>query len=153
MLSHISMFFGHSIFLFLLSARWPIPGLQHLSIEKCQSFSFDTSTCSSNLLMLSELMSTPWRWSCFITSKDVQQLVRNSQADCLEFSVGVVTDSTVRGHSARRDHRGKERGCRGEKLFKIHQMCLKDISFLELFFYKDYVALDVFYCNALANLK
>ena len=48
---------------------------------------------------------------------------------------------------------GRRGGCRGEKLFKIYQMCLKDISFLQLYFYKDYVALDVFYCNALANLK
>ena len=63
----------------------------------------------------------------------------------------VVTDSTVRGHSARRDHRGKGRGgCPAEKLLKTDQMTTNvilntgsHIIIVTTSFHKHQVNLDV----------
>ena len=122
MLSHIfPLSFSHSSFLFLLSAFWRISVLLHLLIEKRQSLSFDTITCCTNLPI-----STSWRLTCFITTKDVQQLVRNSQADCLDLSDGgdgFHGAGTLRSPRSPREGEGRVGGdAGGEKLLKTDQM-------------------------------
>ena len=120
MLSHIPLLFFNHLSLLSFCSILLLPHLLSLS--------FDTITCFINLLMQIGPMRTSWRRVCFVTSKDVQQVVRNSQADCLDSSVGVVTDSTVRGHSARRDHRGKEGDAGDEKLLKSDKTDRKSSS-------------------------
>ena len=119
MLSHIfPLSFSHSSFLFLLSA---FSVLLHLLIEKRQFLSFDTITCCTNLPI-----STSWRLTCFITTKDVQQLVRNSQADCLDLSDGgdgFHGAGTLRSPRSPREGKGRVGGdAGGEKLLKTDQL-------------------------------